>query len=128
MKSFAKITLVALLTIGFVSCGDTIHFDPESILEDMQSDELEYYSNFKGQFRWDFSEATAERYENMDSTTLEVFENIFVRLKGLHEGMYRGFYHNSSMMKNYDDKDCLGNDSYDDLDVIAGAVEHTFDG
>lgn len=108
--------------------SDTIRFDPDTILQDMQSDEQDFFNDKLGKYRWEFDEEQEKKYENMDSTYLDVLRNIFVRAKGFHEGMFRGFYKNSTLQHTYDEQECLGNQSYEDLDVVAGAIEKAWDG
>merc|ERR1740117_112068 len=42
--------------------------------------------------------------------------------------MYKGFYHNTSLEKEYDNRECLGDQSYDALDVIVEAIKDFEDG
>ena len=47
--------------------------------------------------------------------------NVFVRFKGFYEGMYKGFYRNEDNLN--DIQECLGEESYEALNVIASAVD-----
>ena len=63
-------------------------------------------------------------YSNLDSETLLNAQNAFVRFKGFYEGFYHGFYRNQNMDEDGSDMAlCLSDESYESLDVIAGAID-----
>ena len=60
---------------------------------------------------------------NIEPDTLQQFQEIFVRFKGLYEGLYMGFYRNNDNLMNKDLGECLGASTYEDLDIIAKATD-----
>lgn len=64
----------------------------------------------------------------MEYSTLEVWQNTFVRFKGFYEGAYKGFYRNVSMEIAPSIEQCLTDDSYESLDMIALAIDETSNG
>jgi hypothetical protein len=64
----------------------------------------------------------------MEHSTLEVWQNTFVRFKGYYEGAYKGFYRNQSMELAPSIEQCLTDESYESLDMIALAIDETENG
>ena len=64
--------------------------------------------------------------QNISSEVLDVFQNIFVRFKGLYEGLYKGFYRNDEITQHKELGECLGSESYEALNIIAEAFDNTF--
>ena len=64
----------------------------------------------------------------MEYSTLEIWQNAFVRFKGFYEGAYKGFYRNLSMEQAPSIEQCLSDESYESLDMIALAIDETEQG
>mmetsp|Transcript_14296 Transcript_14296/g.24334 ORF Transcript_14296/g.24334 Transcript_14296/m.24334 type:complete len:84 (+) Transcript_14296:272-523(+) len=76
--------------------------------------------------RWEI--AKSEDYENMDVDHLIFFQKLFVKFKGLYEGMYKGFYRNMFLEKVIDENECLGDQSFESLDMIMRAISSLHSG
>ena len=62
---------------------------------------------------------------NISSEALDTIQNIFVRVKGLYEGAYKGFYRNDEMEQQRELGECLGIESYEAINIIAEAIDGT---
>ena len=79
-------------------------------MTEIETEDEQFPAHF-GKYRWDLDNATREEIlkdDNMDASTLDFFQSLFVRFKGLHEGMFMGFYHNTTLQNTLDDTECLG--------------------
>ena len=64
----------------------------------------------------------------METGILDFSREIFVRFKGFYEGLHRGFYRNGYLESTYNIDECLGDASYDSLDLISGAIDKLIKG
>ena len=46
---------------------------------------------------------------------------IFIRAKGLYEGLHKGYYRNDDLENEEGENECLGDSSYEALDMMAEA-------
>ena len=108
--------LILLFVISMfygVSCDDTIVIDQDYVMEEIEDDEL---AQTEHAFRWERD--LDQNLENMDRDTIIFIQNVYVRIKGVYEGMYKGFYRNSTLELISDQDECLGYESYEALNVI----------
>ena len=101
------------VVIPAVSAKDSITFDYESVMEEIEGqdnkgDQSETIDGKRYSWMINATEAQYKTYEGLDGdnetakyymeyTTLQVWQNAFVRFKGFYEGAYKGFYRNMSM-------------------------------
>ena len=55
---------------------------------------------------------------DIDKEDLLFYQKLFIRLKGFHEGMYKGFYRNMLLEKQLNEDECLGKESFESLDMV----------
>jgi len=49
---------------------------------------------------------------NIGQETLEFMRGVFIRAKGLYEGLNKGYYRNDDLEKTTGENECLGDSSY----------------
>ena len=128
-----KVTLVlAGLLAMLASADDTVVIDPDKIAEEIFDEdgdsflEEEEIDATKDKFRWQI--AVDGQFNHLDAGTLRFFQKLFVKAKGVHEGMYKGFYRNTTLERAYDSQECLGDESFEALDMVANGYDSILDG
>jgi hypothetical protein len=59
----------------------------------------------------------------METGILDFSREVFVRFKGFYEGLHRGFYRNGYLETTNNIDECLGDVSYESLDLISAAID-----
>ena len=59
----------------------------------------------------------------METGILDFSREVFVRFKGFYEGLHRGFYRNGYLETTKNIDECLGDVSYESLDLISAAID-----
>ena len=87
-------------------------------MEEIEDDEI-IHSQTEHAFRWERD--LDEDFDNIDLETIIKIQNVYVRIKGVYEGLYKGFYRNTTLEQISDQDECLGYESYEALNVLAKA-------
>ena len=97
MKAHLITSLVFnFILISFVSCKDSINVNYIEIFREIQKETLYIDENNKTTHRWIIN-TNKNGSKHIKDSTLEIFQNKFIRLKGFNEGLFKGFYRNTAL-------------------------------
>ena len=86
---------------------------------------MKFLNEREGKLKWEIG--TNHTLANIDTESLETLQQVFVRFKGLYEGMFYGFYRMDNPDDYRDLDECLGDEAYEAVNLIAMAYQDAVD-